>query len=404
MRYDRFALPRHSGRISHLSVTELVPNCNLTILRSGVRLRGPFEMSERKASILVTGGAGYIGSHTVLALLDAGYVVVVLDDLTNGERWSVDRRATFFEGRIENQSLVRAIMPLHNVKAVIHFAGAIPGQESSADPLRFYRNNTSASQSLIESAINCGIGHFVYASSAEVYGDQQNGPILEGGELRPSSAYARSKLMTETILADIARAHSMNFCTLRFFNVAGSDPAWRCGGSKVGVPHLIRQALEAVMGWRAQVVIHGTDFDTPDGTAIRDYVHVNDVALAHVAALKAIMASPGCNMQLNCGYGSGHSALEILAAVERITNVRIARGVAPRRADSPAVLVTDCAAIREALDWKPLYSDIEQIIRGAYRWEAQMIQQRASNFGSDALLIGTTGGPRSRGMELGSDR
>lgn len=361
-------------------------------------------MSERKASILVTGGAGYIGSHAILALLDAGYAVVVLDDLSNGLRSAVDRRAVFFEGRIENESLVRAIMPLHNVKAVIHFAGSIPLQDSAADPLRFYRNNTAASQSLIESTIACGVGHFIYSSSAEVYGDQREVPIRETAELRPATAYARSKLMTETMLTDIARAHGMNFCMLRYFNVAGADPAGRGGASKMGVPHLIRLALETVVGRHAQVEIGGADVATPDGTAIRDYVHVSDIASAYVAALDALIAIPSCNLQLNCGYGTGHSALEILAAVERVTNVRISRSIGPRRADEPAVLVADCRAIREALDWRPRHHDIEQIIRDAYRWEARMNQRGSAHHDNAALTIEATTSRRSADLQHHLDR
>ena len=253
---------------------------------------------------------------------------------------------------------------------------------------------------MIESTIACGIGHFIYSSSAQVYGDQQIGPIPETAQCLPSNAYASSKLMTETMLADIAKAHAMNFCTLRFFNVAGADSAGRNGATKASVPHLIRQALETVIGWRAEVVIQGTDFETPDGTAIRDYIHVSDVASAHVAALEAVMASPGCNLLFNCGGGVGHSELQILAAVERITNVRIARSVASRQAHSPDELVADCNAIQEALDWRPIHSDIDQIIRDAYRLEARIIQQTVDNSGSEASRIDTSGRPRSGTAKL----
>jgi len=349
-------------------------------------------MAADRASILVTGGAGYIGSHAVLALLEAGYAVVVIDNLSTGFRWAVDRRAAFIEGGVENESLVRGVMELHGVCAVMHFAGSIIVPESVANPLKYYRNNTTASRSLIESAVACGVPHFIFSSTAAVYGVPEQVPIPEAAEQRPINPYGMSKLMTETMLADTAAAHHLNYCALRYFNVAGADPQGRCGQSMLGATHLIKVAVEAVLGKRDHVKIFGTDYDTPDGTGVRDYIHVSDLAAAHVVALEALMAAPARNLRLNCGYGSGYSVLEVLDMVEQVTNVRITRQTAPRRPGDPATLVADNRAILETLDWRPRHADLEQIVRDAFRWEMRL--PRVNGGASDEFLVTGSGSSR----------
>ena len=326
-------------------------------------------MERGGTSILVTGGAGYIGSHAVLALLDAGCKVVVIDDLSTGFRWAVDRRAAFIEGSVMNKSLVRGLMEMHNVRAVMHFAGSNNGCESLTDPLKYYRNNTAASRSLIESAVTCGVPHFIFSSSAAIYGVPGQGPVPESAALSPVNAFGRSKLMTETMLIDTAAVHAINFCALRYFGVAGADPAGRTGQSVRSATSLVKVAVEAVIGKRSHVDVLGADYDTPDGTGVRDYVHVSDLAAAHIAALDALMAAPRRSMQLNCGYGRGYSAFEVLAMVEQITNVRIERRIALRRTGDPASLIADNQAILATIDWRPRHDNLEEIIRDAYRWE-----------------------------------
>jgi UDP-glucose 4-epimerase len=328
-----------------------------------------------KPCVLVTGGAGYIGSHAVLALLDAGYPVVVLDNLVTGFRWAVDARAAFVEADITDDATVRAAMRDHQVGAVMHFAGSIIVPESVSDPLKYYRNNTAASRSLVESAVACGVKHFIFSSTAATYGTPERVPIVESDPTRPINPYGMSKLMTEAMLKDVAHAHPFNFCALRYFNVAGADPAGRTGQSTAGATHLIKVAVEAAIGKRGHVSVFGADFDTADGTGVRDYIHVSDLAAAHVEALALLLAEPGQSHILNCGYGHGYSVLEVLDAVDRVTNMTIERRIEGRRAGDPAALIADNGAILATLPWRPQYDDLERIVVDALAWERKLAER-----------------------------
>lgn len=325
-----------------------------------------------RPTVLVTGGAGYIGSHAVLALLDGGWPVVVLDNLTTGFRWAVDERATFVEGDLADQALVEETLAAHAVGAIMHFAGSIIVPESVENPLKYYRNNTANSRNLIEAAINKGLAHFIFSSTAATYGVPEESPVREDTPKAPINPYGQSKLMTELMLKDVAAAHSMNYCALRYFNVAGADPLGRTGQSTAGATHLIKVAVEAALGKRAHVGVFGTDFDTPDGTGVRDYIHVSDLAAAHVLALEALIAEPARSLTMNCGYGRGFSVLEVLDAVDRVTNMTIERRLEGRRAGDPPALISDNSRIKATLPWTPQYADLDVIVQHALAWERKL--------------------------------
>lgn len=325
-----------------------------------------------KPSILVTGGAGYIGSHAVLALLDAGYPVVVLDNLTTGFRWAVDPRATFVHGSVEDDTVVRDTLARHGIAGIMHFAGSILVPESVENPLKYYRNNTAASRSLIESAIAGDVRHFIFSSTATLYGIVKEWPIREDFPIQPINPYGTSKQMTEMMLADVAAAHPFNYAALRYFNVAGADPRGRSGQSTAGATHLIKVAVEAATGKRGHVAVFGTDYETRDGTGMRDYIHVSDLAAAHLDALEALMANPNRNLTLNVGYGAGSTVLEVLDAVDRVTNMQVERRFEPRRAGDPPILVADNSAILSALPWRPRRADLDLIIADALAWEREL--------------------------------
>jgi len=329
-----------------------------------------------KPTILVTGGAGYIGSHAVLALVDAGWPVVVIDNLTTGFRWAVHERAAFVEGDIGDMALVERVIAAHGVKGIMHFAGSIIVPESVENPLKYYRNNTANSRALIEAAVNGGVPHFIFSSTAATYGEPEESPVREESPKRPINPYGMSKLMTEIMLADVAAAHPLNFCALRYFNVAGADPQARSGQSTAGATHLIKVAVEAALGKRGHVAVFGTDYDTPDGTGVRDYIHVSDLAAAHVLALEALIADPARNLTLNCGYGRGFSVLEVLDAVDRATNLTIERRLEGRRAGDPPALISDNSAIRATLPWQPAHADLDTIVDHALAWERRLSEIR----------------------------
>ena len=328
-----------------------------------------------RPTVLVTGGAGYIGSHAVLALLDAGYPVVVIDNLSTGFRWAIDPRAIFVEGGIDDEALIRATLAEHQVRAIMHFAGSIIVPESVEQPLKYYRNNTAASRTLIEAAVETGVRHFLFSSTAATYGEPPHSPITETTPTNPINPYGRSKLMTEQMLADVAKAHPLNFCALRSFNVAGADPQGRTGQSTAGATHLIKVAVEAAIGKRDHVSVFGTDYPTRDGTGIRDYIHVSDLAAAHLHALEALIARPEQSHILNCGYGRGFSVLEVLDAVDQVTNLRIDRRMEARRAGDPPELVADNRAILAALPWRPERDDLNLIIADALAWERKLAER-----------------------------
>jgi len=326
-------------------------------------------------AVMVTGGAGYIGSHAVLALLDTGAEVVVVDNLVTGFDWAVDDRATLIECDVSDEGRVRAAIRGHDVDAILHFAGSVVVPESVSDPLKYYRNNTAASRSLIESAVTEGVKHFIFSSTAATYGTPDKVPVAEGDPTVPINPYGMSKLMTEAMLRDVAAAHPINYAALRYFNVAGADPQGRTGQSTAGATHLIKVAVEAATGKRDSVAVFGTDFPTTDGTGVRDYIHVSDLAAAHVAALALLRSEPARSHTLNCGYGRGFSVNQVLDAVDRVTNVTIARRYEGRRAGDPAELIADNRAILAATDWRPERDDLDLIVRDALAWERALAER-----------------------------
>ena len=325
-----------------------------------------------ECNVLVTGGAGFIGSHAVLALQDAGYCVTVLDDLSTGLRRAVPEDVFFFQGNVGDRSLVDRIIEDRRIGAIMHFAGSVIVPESVANPLKYYRNNAINTEILIKSAVSNGVRHFVFSSSAAVYGVPDRIPVDEDVVARPLNPYGASKLISEMMLGDVAAAHPFNFCALRYFNVAGADPNGRAGQSTPNATHLIKVALEAALGKRPEVAIFGDDYETVDGTGVRDYIHVADLAEAHVSALNKLRDQPTASWILNCGYGAGHSVIEVLDAVERVSGKRIRRRVCPRRPGDPPALVADNRKLLSMLNWKPRYADLDTIVSHALAWELSL--------------------------------
>ncbi len=326
--------------------------------------------------VLVTGGAGYIGSHAVLALLDAGWPVVVLDNLVTGFRWAVDPRASFVEGDVGDAETVAKTLSEFGIGAIMHFAGSVVVPESVENPLKYYRNNTANSRTLIEGAVAGGVRHFIFSSTAATYGIPEESPVREVTPTRPINPYGMSKLMTEIMLKDTAAAHPINYCALRYFNVAGADPQGRAGQATAGATHLIKVAGEAATGKRSHVSVFGTDYATPDGTGVRDYIHVSDLAAAHLLALEALIAEPTRSHTLNCGYGRGFSVLEVLDAVEKVSGRSIERRIEPRRAGDPDSLVAANDAIVTAFGWTPRHDDLDTIVAHALAWERGLEARR----------------------------
>ena len=329
-----------------------------------------------KPSVLVTGGTGYIGSHAVLALKDAGWPVAVIDNLVTGFRFAVPEGVPFYEGDIADAGLLACIFAEQGTGAIMHFAGSVVVPESVSDPLKYYHNNTANSRTLIEAAVQAGVPHLIFSSTAATYGVPDVESVREDTPQRPINPYGWSKLMTERMLADVAAAHRLNYCALRYFNVAGADPQGRTGQSTTGATHLIKVAVEAALGKRDHVSVFGTDFDTPDGTGVRDYIHVSDLAAAHVLALEALIAQPTRSLTMNCGYGRGFSVMEVLDAVDRVTNRRIERRLEGRRAGDSGALISDPSLIRATLPWQPRYDDLDTIIAHALAWERKLAEIR----------------------------
>jgi len=327
--------------------------------------------------VLVTGGAGYIGSHAVLALADRGVPVCVIDNLTTGFRFAIPDGVPLYEGDIEDRTLLARIFAEQRIGAVMHFAGSIIVPESVENPLKYYHNNTAKTRALLAATIEAGVPHFIFSSTAATYGIPEVSPVTEDSTKAPINPYGMSKLMTEFMLADTARAHALNYCALRYFNVAGADPQARTGQSTAGATHLIKVAVEAALGKRDHVGVFGTDFDTPDGTGVRDYIHVSDLAEAHVLALEALVAQPARSLTMNCGYGRGFSVLEVLDAVDRVTNNKIDRRLQGRRAGDPDALISDNSRIKSTLPWVPKYADLDTIVGHALAWERKLGEIRA---------------------------
>lgn len=332
--------------------------------------------------VLVTGGAGYIGSHAVLALKDAGRKVAVLDNLSTGFRFLVPEGVPFYEGDVADTQLLTRIFNEQGMGrgrgAIMHFAGSLIVPESVSNPLKYYENNTARSRTLIEHAVKSGVPHFIFSSTATVYGEPEVKPLTEDDPVQPVNPYGMSKAMTERILADACAAHSLNSCVLRYFNVAGADPLGRSGQSGEGATHLIKVAVECALGKRDQVAVFGDDYPTPDGTGLRDYIHVSDLAAAHLSALDALIAEPERSLTMNVGYGRGYSVLEVLDAVDGVVGSPIKRVQQGRRAGDVASLISDPSRIRELTDWVPAYDDLATIVAHALEWEGKLADIRAA--------------------------
>ena len=325
-------------------------------------------------TVLVTGGAGYIGSHTVHELVDAGERVVVLDNLSTGFRSALPKPMLPIVGDVGDQALVASIIETHQVDAIIHFAGSIVVPESVRDPLKYYSNNTVNSRNLMEAAIKNGVRHFIFSSTAAVYGDPERVPVAENSALNPVSPYGWSKLMTEVMLRDAAAAHGLGHVILRYFNVAGADPKMRTGQATPEATHLIKVAVQTALGMRPGLDVYGTDYPTPDGTCIRDYIHVTDLARAHRAALTYLRAG-GASATLNCGYGRGYSVLQVVDAVRRAIGHEFPVRKVQRRPGDPMSIVASAGRIRELLNWAPELDNLDTIVAHAIAWERRLAAQ-----------------------------
>jgi UDP-glucose 4-epimerase len=325
-----------------------------------------------KLPVLVTGGAGYIGSHAVLALRDGGWPVAVIDDLSNGTRGVVPDDVPFYQGNIADRALVERLVAEQSIGAIMHFAGSIVVPESVEKPLLYYGNNTVATHALISAAVASDVTHILFSSTAAVYGAPERVPIDEEDSKVPINPYGASKLMTERMLSDSSAAHALNYGALRYFNVSGADPQLRAGQIGRGSTHLIKVAVEAAIGKRDHIDVFGDDYPTPDGTCIRDYIHVSDLADAHVLALQRLVERPEENLVLNCGYGKGLSVLEVLDAVDRVADRPVRREMKPRRAGDPPALVASNRRLVETLDWTPRFADIDVIVTHALQWERKL--------------------------------
>jgi UDP-glucose 4-epimerase len=321
--------------------------------------------------VLVTGGAGYIGSHMVWKLLDQGEEVVVFDRLSTGFDWAVPAEAELVVGDIGDQELVEATILRRKVDAIIHFAGSIVVPESVADPLGYYLNNTVKSRSLLESAVRTGISNFIFSSTAAVYGTPSKIPVEESAATLPESPYGTSKLMTELMLRDTAAAHPFRYTALRYFNVSGADPRMRTGQSTKGATHLIKVASETATGKRDFMEVFGTDYPTPDGTCVRDYIHVSDLAEAHYLALQRLRAG-GESIIANCGYGKGYSVKEVIAAVKQVVGRDFEVRLRERRPGDAVAVVANADRARREFNWTPKFDDLTTIVSHAVQWEEKL--------------------------------
>jgi UDP-glucose 4-epimerase len=328
-------------------------------------------------AVLVTGGAGYIGSHMVLALTDAGENVIVLDNLSTGFTWAVAPQAKLVMGDIADEALVEQLIKDHKIDAIVHFAGSIVVPDSVSDPLGYYNNNTVKSRALMAAAVKAGVKNFIFSSTAAVYGNPETMPVYETTAPAPISPYGTSKWMTEMMLRDSRAAYGLNYVALRYFNVAGADPKGRSGQSTPRATHLIKVACQTALGQRASMDVFGTDYDTPDGTCLRDYIHVSDLIAAHMDAL-AHLRKGGASGIFNCGYGKGYSVLEVIKAVERASGVPVNHKLVPRRAGDPAVIIAGADLVRKVLGWQPKYQDLDFIVQSAFAWEKHLMRRNAA--------------------------
>jgi len=326
-------------------------------------------------TVLVTGGAGYIGSHMVHALVDAGERVVVVDNLSTGFSDFIPPDVPLFIGDAGDENLVTGVIDSQGVDAIIHFAGSIIVPDSVRDPLGYYRNNTMTTRNLLNAAVSRNIDKFIFSSTAAVYGNPERMPVGEDAPTRPLSPYGTSKLMTEIMLHDVAAAHRLRFVVLRYFNVAGADPKGRCGIATPNATHLLKVAVEAATGARQKFDVFGADYPTPDGTCIRDLIHVTDLVEAHLAALNYLRAGGG-STTLNAGYGHGYSVLEVIAAVQRVAGRGFAVEEAPRRPGDIMTMIADASRIRQTLNWTPQFDNLETIASHALAWEAKLAEQQ----------------------------
>ena len=326
-------------------------------------------------AVLVTGGAGYIGSHMVHALVDAGERVVVLDNLSTGFPWAVASGATLAVAESGDQPRVAALIAEHGIDAIIHFAASVVVPESVLHPLAYYRNNTVNSRALIEAAVVSGVRYFIFSSTAAVYGNPERVPVSEEDPTVPLSPYGRSKLMTEMMLEDAGAAHGLHYGILRYFNVAGADPLARTGQSTKGATHLIKVAVETALGLRPKMDVYGTDYQTPDGTCIRDYIHVWDLVRAHSQAL-AYLRAGGRSITVNCGYGRGFSVLEVIETVKQVSGIDFKVDIAGRRPGDPARIVAAADRARATLHWKPEFDNLPTIVSHALAWERKLQASR----------------------------
>jgi len=331
-------------------------------------------------TVLVTGGAGYIGSHMVHALADAGESVIVLDNLSTGFRFLLPSRVSLIVGSTGDRDLAARLIREHKVDSIIHFAASIVVPDSVRDPLGYYRNNTLNTCNLIDVAIDNGVKRFIFSSTAAVYGNPQRVPAREDDPTAPISPYGASKLMSETMLRDAGFAHGLRYVVLRYFNVAGANPKGRTGQATPQATHLIKVACEAALGKRAKVDVFGMDYPTPDGTGVRDYIHVSDLAAAHSAAL-AYLREGGDSATFNCGYGRGASVMEVIASVKRVSGVDFPVVVGPRREGDPAALIADVSRIRTTLPWTPKFQDLDTIVTHALAWERSLDARRIATQG-----------------------
>ncbi len=327
-------------------------------------------------AVLVTGGAGYIGSHMVLELVDAGETVVVLDNLSTGFSWAIPNEVTLVTGDVGEGDVLKELIARHRVDAILHFAAKSVVPESVAQPLAYYLNNTVKSRALIEAAVQGGVRDFIFSSTASVYGNVQADVMSEDLPVAPINPYGRTKVATEWMLEDARIAHGLRYGVLRYFNVAGADPKGRAGQSSARATHIIKVAAQAALGLRPHLDLYGTDYATPDGTCIRDYVQVTDVARAHLTALEHLRGG-GESVIMNCGYGHGASVLEVVEVMKKVSGVDFEVRFGPRRSGDPASLVAGIDRLR-GLGWAPLYDDLEEIVSQALRWERVLAERKAA--------------------------